>query len=139
MRIGNKVVFTGNDKLGFNDFGVVVGFHASYDGSRRPIVRFNGDDFDSYPMEEYLEVVSSFPVEELEAAPIEEQTIMFWNLQLQFMDMNEQELSKMSHILPKSKWEEFLDKHILYNVAVSTNFRDNLATELALQLSGLTE
>ena len=137
FRIGDKVVFTGNDSIQFSDYGVVVDFVTHHDGSTSPIVRFNGDSDDSYPDIGYLEIVEKFPRKLKETTQIDEQTIHFWHLQLQFLEMTEDQLVRMSHIIPNIEWEAFLARNIAYGIAVSINFKDNLATELALHLSGL--
>jgi hypothetical protein len=64
FRIGDKVLYTGNEEPSLNDYGQVVDFTTHHDGSTSPIVRFNGDKEDSYPVCKYLEVVESFPTKE---------------------------------------------------------------------------
>lgn len=60
---------------------------------------------------------------------IDEQTRMFWNLQLQFLEMNYKELL------------EYVPLHIAHkcikNVGKGQSVHEFCATELALQLSGL--
>lgn len=78
---------------------------------------------------------------------IEDQTIMFWNLQLQFMGMSEASLYHIYQSLIYSKLYVKNNKskiigHIVgefsENYIMSEDDRLSLATHLALQLSGLS-
>lgn len=153
FRIGDKVVFTGGETIESSDYGVVIDFYYHNDGSTSPIVRFNGDDFDSYPVHQYLEIISSSHFEkhirianeiqsELEQQELYEQTLMFWNLQLQFMSMDQHDLRVIMDFYMETKIyvRNNYSKRVrrLLNTLVWTEDDHNcVATHLALQLSGL--
>lgn len=82
-------------------------------------------------------------IEKIENPVIDEQTIMFWNLQLQFMDMERSVLRAVFDFYRDSKAyrrNEHTKKlvRLLNRLSWSEAEYNCLATHLALQLSGLT-
>lgn len=82
---------------------------------------------------------------EQEINDLQEQTIMFWNLQLQFMEMSS---FTLSHIIAQLEYNELYCKNKfsksikkirskIINGRLSEKDHNCLATHLALQLSGL--
>lgn len=144
--IGDKVVFTAYSNPKFNDYGTVVDLVTHNDGSTSPVVRFNGTDELMYPMVRYLEVVDRFP-RDSKPETIDEQTIMFWTLQLQFMEMSPflmylafKQL-ELSGLYVKNKYTKRTLKLLpkVLNNTLGKNQKQCLATHLALQLSGIEE
>lgn len=137
LAIGDKVYFNGDTQTNSSNYGIVTGFLV-LTNEVLPEVKYEGESV-SFPTDpKFLELY------EENLSPSNEQTVMFWNLQLQFMERSFESLKdvykglRYGSMYVQNSHTGKMDRLLHQNVC-SEEDRLCLATHLALQLSGIKE